>query len=197
MGGYFQALRHNIVNLVRFSGRDTVGQFWAWAGSLLALTFLGGGYLVLGLIRRTLEQAQRIAATHPEDVTVTQGPGRISVQITGNHPELMPDFGALVPMMIAATGVFVILVAAAVARRLHDRDKSGFWGLLPIPFLVAGFLLMPLVSKSFLADTPSFGLFFLLFFNNVLYLAALLYLAIVLATPGTPGPNSYGEAPAA
>jgi uncharacterized membrane protein YhaH (DUF805 family) len=196
MGEYFQALRHNSVNLLRFSGRDTVAQFWAWAGTLLAVTFVAGGYFALRLMRRLLEQAQHIAATHPEDVTVTQGPGRISVQITGNHPELMPDFASLVPMMIAVTGVFVVLVAAAVARRLHDRDKSGFWGLLPLPFLVAGFVLMPLVSESFLANTPNFGLFFLLFFNNVLYLALLLYLAIILAMPGTSGANRFGEATA-
>lgn len=49
-----------------------------------------------------------------------------------------------------------------------------------------------MISNMMATDTPDMGLFLLLFLNNLLYMIALAGLVLVLALPGTRGPNRYG-----
>jgi uncharacterized membrane protein YhaH (DUF805 family) len=95
----------------------------------------------------------------------------------------------------------VLLLAAAVVRRLHDRAKSGFLGLLPLPFLAAGMILMPIAFDRFGASMsgknpePDVSLIFWLFANNLLFLGGLVILIVELASSGTRGPNRFGPDP--
>ena len=140
---------------------------------------------------------QAFAAAHPDQATVEQGPGHYSVQIHGYHPELMPDFSGFVMVEAVSVIALVALLAAAVARRLHDSGRSGWWGALPLPFLafgLAAFLL--LFSRSGPGHAqPNFALFGLLFVNNLVYLGTLVALIVMLALPTQPQPNRYGEPP--
>jgi uncharacterized membrane protein YhaH (DUF805 family) len=90
-------------------------------------------------------------------------------------------------MMIGMSIVFaatVLLLAASVARRLHDTGRSGAWGLMPLPFIIYAMVMMPrLFGASDIAD----GLFFSVFINNFLYLASLLLLVVLLAKPSKSG----------
>ncbi|EGF90575.1 hypothetical protein ABI_36000 [Asticcacaulis biprosthecium C19] len=95
--------------------------------------------------------------------------------------------------MMAIVFIFAIsLLAAAVARRLHDRGKSGAWGLMPLPFITFASVMMPTVFAQTFADM---GLFFTMFINNVLYIAALVFLVILLAGAGSEGENRFGPDP--
>ena len=184
------SLRYNLARLTRFSGRESAGRFWPYVSMIVVLAFLGLAAAILPMFADTMTRMQNFAATHPDQATVTPGPGSHSISIQGNHPELFPDITGLIHVMMIGTGIAVLLLAAAVARRLHDRGKTGLWGLLPLPFLFFGLFAM---SRVFASTPPDLSLFALLFFNNLIYLGALLFLILQLAGGGMPGANAYGE----
>lgn len=63
--------------------------------------------------------------------------------------------------------VTIIPIISVSVRRLHDREMTGWWYL--------GFIVLSIV--------PLIG-----------FLAAIAYI-VVMALPGTPGPNKYGPSP--
>ncbi len=185
-------LRH-FGQLFRFGGREKIGSFWPYAGVVLGLTFLASAGVFLPEFSRSMARMAQFAAEHPESATVTQGPGSYEIRIEGHHPELMPDFGNLVGGMTAVMLMAIVLLAAAITRRLHDTGRSGAWGLLPLPFLFSGFALMP---AMFAAPVPDATLFMALFANNVVYIGTLVLLVFLLTRPGEREENRYGAPPA-
>jgi len=143
---------------------------------------------------QTFARALAFAAAHPEQSRVTVAPGAYSVEIHGSHPELFPDFGALLARMGLVMAVAVMLWAAAVARRLHDRGKTASWGLMPLPFFTFSMVGMPKVMAAMGGQTIP-PLFYALFLSNLLYLATGLWLVFMLGGSSASGPNRWGEAP--
>jgi len=187
----------HLAQLWRFNGREGVAAFWTYAMFVIIGLLWAMMAAMMPVMARMMAKASEIARSHPEDVTVSSGPGNFSVQIHGYHPELQPDFsdmtGAMMPIMVVA----IILLAAAVTRRLHDGGRRGWWGLLPLPFLFAGLYLMPRISTAMMAaPNPDLTAFFALFVNNVVYLALLGLLIYFLIKPGDGLANRYGEPPA-
>jgi uncharacterized membrane protein YhaH (DUF805 family) len=93
-------------------------------------------------------------------------------------------------LLIWLIGIILLILGAwsglAVGvKRLHDRDKSGWWILL--------FWLGPSILGSWQAATPDLGGGFVL----SLAAAAIAIWAFVElgCLPGTPGPNQYGPDP--
>lgn len=192
------SLGYNLTRLVVFSGRERRGLFWPYAGVVLAVMFVVVGVVMNLALAPLLAEAQALAVEHPDQVTVTQSPTSYSVQIDGAHPELMPDLGAVFGGMSVCLLIIVLLLAAAVARRLHDRGRSGLWGLAPVVFLGLGVGGMAALMSNMSTDAGAgeeglLPLFLLIFLNNMLYLASLAFLVVQLAMPGTPGPNRFGE----
>ena len=188
----------NLKRLLQFRGRESRGRFWPYAALVVVLTFLVMGAGMTVSMAGVFEAAEQIAAEHPEDVTMTRGPGTYSVNISGHHPELMPDFGVFFGAMGVAVAVAAALLAAAVARRLHDSNRAGWWGLPPLVFLGVGVFGMSRLMSTMMAevepaDAEILPLFGLIFINNVIYLAALGLLVVFLILPGSPGPNRYGD----
>lgn len=187
----------NLARLFQFSGRESRGRFWPYAGCVVVLAFVGIGIGMSTAMAGMFEAAERVAETHPQDVTITRGPASVSVSISGHHPELMPDFGLSFAVMGAVVAVAAVLLAAAVVRRLHDSGRPGWWGL-PVPvFLGLGILGMSRLMTMMTAEVASpdaemFPLFGLIFLNNILYLASLGLLVVFLILPGHPGSNRYG-----
>ena len=196
MTNIFASIGRGFAGLLRFSGRDAPGQFWPYALFLVLLNFVAGFALMAPAILESFTRMQRFAAEHPELTTVESGPGPYEMRIEGYHPELMPDMSAMAGGFAVVAAVTVLLLAAAVARRLHDRDRRGWWGLMPLPFLLYGFALMPRFFATFQSGgPPPMRLFASLFINNALYLAALAALVVLLVGAGTRGPNRFGEPP--
>jgi uncharacterized membrane protein YhaH (DUF805 family) len=184
--------------LTQFSGRDTRGEFWPYAGVVFALVMvLGGGAGGVMMSRIMGEFVPHVIA--PAMIASSLAPSdtvRVEVVETSPSPlAVMPDFTPFFWVQGATVLVFIGLMAAAVVRRLHDRNLPGWWGLAPVPFVAFGVFGMLLMLKSAM-DTgmPNFALGGLLFLNNLLYMVTLIGLIIVLAQKGTPGPNRYGAA---
>ena len=197
MGGFFGTIGRGLRKIVSFSGRDTLSQFWIYAGTVIVLTVAAMVALMGPMMTSTMAKMQQFAAQHPDQAEVTTGPGSYSISVHGNHPELMPDFAGFATGMSVISGLALILLASAVARRLHDRGKGGYWGLPAAIFLVTGLIVMPRVFDSFAhgAGAPNLRLFGLMFLNNLLYLASLAVLVVQLVLDGTRGPNRFGDDP--
>lgn len=72
---------------------------------------------------------------------------------------------------------------AVSARRLHDIDRSGWWQVLPVvsaPFLIPGIY----------SDGME-----LLVIGGGIAVATVILLIVWFATPGTQGPNRFGDDP--
>ena len=181
--------------LTDFSGRDRRGRFWPYALVVLALAYVGMAAVMIPLMAGVFAEATAYAAANPDQATVVSGPGYYSVQIHDPEAIAMPDFGLVFTAVGIAAALTVILLAAAVTRRLHDTSRAGWWGLPPVVFLTTGLLLFPRMMDQMMqseAEAPSMDLFFLLFANNLIYIICLLGLIILLVLDGTKGPNRYG-----
>lgn len=172
---YESVFQHNLRNLTNFSGRDGRAVFWPYAASVFVISF---AMMSIVMMPQMLTSMMRIDAA-------SQGtPAQIS--------DVFPNVGLMsFSLGLVAVG-FVAFGGAAIARRLHDRDKSAFWGLVPFGFLMLGLVLFPQLFNQFLTGEPDMGLFFLMFTNNVAYLGSLALLVVQLASPGTAGANRYG-----
>jgi uncharacterized membrane protein YhaH (DUF805 family) len=183
--------------LTQFSGRDTRGEFWPYAGAVFAIAMILGGVaggLIMSQILATIDpstvQSGLAAPVAPSDQVLVEVVGP-SVPPAFPMPDLTPFF-----LMQAALVVLnVVLLAAAVSRRLHDSNRSGWWGLMPVPFVLGGvFGMLHLMAPMMSGGVPDFGLFGLIFLNNIAYLVTLVTLIILLVQPSAAGANRHGEA---
>ena len=78
----------------------------------------------------------------------------------------------------------------ASIRRLHDKDKSGFFLLLP-----TGALLLILVMSMIVVATASETLATITYITFILPFAASIYLLVLFVTRGTIGQNRFGQDP--
>jgi len=184
-------------SLARFSGRDTIGQFWPYAGVVFVGVLALGGAAMAWAMQGMIAAMQTFAAEHPEAATTQSSPGSYSISIDASHPDAPTlDFSAFFGVLAIVVVVAVVLLAAAVCRRLHDCNRPGFLGLAPVVFLVGGLSLFPMMMADMAGETePNMGLFFGLFLNNIAYLGALLALIIQCTRKGTSGANRYGADP--
>ena len=185
------SIRYNLANLLHFSGRENRALFWPYAIAVVLMDFIAMFAMMVPAMSESLARMQRFAAAHPDQATVESGPGHYSISIQGYHPELMPDMSPLLAGVAVVALVTVVVVGAAVARRLHDRGRRGWWGLLPLPFLGIALTMEPRMFAGFGSGHPDMALFMAMFFNNLLYLASLAILVVLLAGDGVKGPNRF------
>lgn len=178
--------------LFEFSGREDRSSFWPYAAAVFGISTVLSMLAVMPSMFAVMRSIQDYARSHPENVTVTQGPGHYSVQVHGG--DFQPDLGPMFWMMGLSFLVAVFLYAAAVVRRLHDTGRSGWWGMIPLPFIA--FSLIAASQMFAAADLENENwptLFFAFFFSNMFYLIALIILIVLLASKSTEGPNRFGQ----
>jgi uncharacterized membrane protein YhaH (DUF805 family) len=160
------AILCNFRNLVRFSGRDTREQFWPYAIFLFIIqnivSTITMAPIMYSIMTKTFSLVQE-QATHAGTRLSATDQIAFNQMIQGVISDMQSMLIVTTPILI---GLFIVFVAAATARRLHDRGKSGFWGLMPIPFAGFGVVLMPRLFSTWL-QKPDFTLFGLLFLNNI------------------------------
>ncbi|MCB1474933.1 MAG: DUF805 domain-containing protein [Rhodobiaceae bacterium] len=188
------SISESLRNVANFSGRQSRDRFWPYA---LILFVVETAVMMMAFAPEFIASFQRIqqfAIDNPDKVTVQGGRGQQTVTVHGNYSELWPDFDYLVTVIAVVMGVFTVLYAAAVVRRLHDTGRSGFWGLLPLVFLPLPFYLVP---RFFSDSMPDLIWVLPLIVNNLLYVAALIFLIYLLTRDGVDGENRYGPQPVA
>ena len=187
------SIRHGLSGLARFSGRDRPSLFWPYAAFVVVLVMAGISAVMVPEITGSFTKLEQFAAAHPDKVTVERSATSVSYVVHGDHPELALDVGQLLGRMALVLIGGAALLAAAVSRRLHDSGLRAHWGLLPLPFMAFGVVGMRLLLKEFPQPAePDMRLFLALFLNNIAYLAALVWLACLLARAGGPA-HRFGE----
>jgi uncharacterized membrane protein YhaH (DUF805 family) len=194
------SIRYNFGNLTNLAGRETRGQYWPWAIFLFILTMIGGMISAMPMIIHLMNRMMGMIAD-PRLAAGKPSPELVQARLQEVVAPMAADMQTMVIVGAIINLVFAILVGAATARRLHDRDRSGWWGLLPLPFMAIGAMLAPRMMSSFmavpghLAMAPNTSLVMLTSLNNIAFYGALGYLIYLLATEGTTGANRFGEDP--
>lgn len=169
---------HGLRNLLRLSGRDSRSQFWFYMLWLMIAQQLLSGVAV-GVLMVT--DFGSLAGTRPPSVAA---PSAVS-------PDHLAFFGTVMSLIVGSVVLVVALLAAAVVRRLHDSDLRGWWGMMPLPFLL--FTMMAMASLTSSLEHFSPRLFGAMFVANLIYLIALVVLIVLLCRPSTDGANRFGE----
>jgi uncharacterized membrane protein YhaH (DUF805 family) len=183
------SLTDHFKRLFDFGGREDRASFWPYAAVALGITVVAGMIIFVPMMARSMQALQQFAAQHPDQATITSGPGQYSISVQGNHPKFMP--AESMALFLAVTfGLAILLYAAAVVRRLRDRGTSSFWGLMPLPFIVYSSVQMPRMFASIGAGAePDMTLFFSIFLSNMFYIITLISLIVLLAGPSKFPPN--------
>lgn len=176
-------IREHFVRLFDFSGRENRASFWPFAAVAFLTVMIVGMIIFVPIMASAMTQMQQFAVENPDQAVVAAGPGHYSITVRGNHPELFPAKSIALYLGVSF-GLAVLLYAAAVVRRLRDRGKSEFWGLLPMPFIIYSSIQMPRVFSSIGGSAEAdMTLFLSVFFSNLLYMFALVWLIVLLAGP--------------
>lgn len=185
------SLKDHFKKLFDFAGREDRASFWPYAAVAFIITMLASMLIFVPMMSNSMQAMQEYAAQHPDQVTTSSGPGHYSISVQGNHPEFMPA-GSMALYLAVTFGLALLLFAAAVVRRLHDRGKSGLWGLMPLPFILYSSIQMPRMFATVgTGSEPDMTVFFSIFFSNLLYIVTLIWLIVLLAGASDPAPNRY------
>ncbi|MDB5691723.1 MAG: hypothetical protein JWO81_786 [Alphaproteobacteria bacterium] len=185
----FASIRHNLANLFRLSGRDSRASFWPYAIAVFLLAMAADILLFIPIMSDMMTRTMAYARAHPEGL-----PKPVPGQPPILPPELMPDMNRMFVPMTAVGVAMILLLAAAIVRRLHDRGKSGWWAALPLPFKALGLLIGPAAARAMTAYPPKPSLLATIgSLNGLCSLAAIVFLIVLLVGEGTKGPDPLRE----
>lgn len=185
------SFRYNLSRLADFSGRESRADFWPYAIALflgaMALSYLAFIPAMVGM----LDRIGRYVAENPGKSLLEPEPGQLPGTLP---PELMPDMTSYLQISIVIYLLFALLIAAAAVRRLHDRDRTGLWALLPLPFWMFAWAISFFSDPMMMfAPTPdNEWLYRLSALNALPTWGMLIWLVVLLAGDGTKGANRYG-----
>lgn len=185
MKAIIAAILYNFRNLVRFSGRETRAQFWPHAIFLFIVQTIISITIMVPFMVNVMMKSFQLAIQHPGGPPDQKA---IMQMMQGTMADLQSILMIATPIL---TALFVILVGAAVARRLHDRNMSGYWGLMPLPFTIIGIVAMPKTFQTW-PYHPDFGVFGLLMLNSLAHMGLAILLIVLLAQRGDLGANRFG-----
>lgn len=178
--------------LASFKGREDRASFWPYAALVLGIVMLAGALMSLPMMAWLMQASPQFAAPDPGDVGFSPDLGGLPIPAQSQLAGPALPVGFLAAYFAATFGLAVLLFAAAVERRLHDRGKSGAWGLMPLPFLAyTSVQMIRLFGSVTAAEEPDMGLFFTIAVSNILFWAALLSLIVLLAGASEPDPNVH------
>jgi uncharacterized membrane protein YhaH (DUF805 family) len=131
----FAAVKYNLANLFRFSGRDARPTFWYF------VLFL----YVLGLVVSLAWSVPIMVQSAMVGMHMAQHSGADEAAV---QAAILASVGTMMkPMLyigIASGILFIVLLAAGLVRRLHDSDLSGWFALIPGGLQVLSLAQLPL-----------------------------------------------------
>lgn len=136
------SIRHGFSNLGNFSDRDSRRNFWPFVALLLALYGAAVCIAIIPGASETYLRSLGAAGVHPE-TAVKIGGEVLGARIADDQ---RPNFQRQTWALWAITAIYLILVAAALARRRHDRDFVEAAAVLALPAVAAGAAAAPFVA---------------------------------------------------
>jgi uncharacterized membrane protein YhaH (DUF805 family) len=190
------SIKRGFAGLFRFGGRDTRGQFWPFALIVLGIEFLGSmvvtAQAALGAMGGAFES---IRAAEGGQVDQAAMQGQMMQSMMGNMQHTV-----IISAIIGAVGTLALL--AATARRLHDRNWSGWWLAGAIIAQIAGayFAQKQLAAINQITDWSNAAAMAEISVNagmggTIVSLATwgfYIIMLVQLVQEGTPGANRFG-----
>jgi uncharacterized membrane protein YhaH (DUF805 family) len=178
--------------LFGFEGRINRAKYWyaLFASMMFCLVFMAVAAAGIGVIF-----GATVKSVHVEILGVFANPP--SFPFSATFSNAAPETSALVTLIfhIAATPIFVIgiwFLAATTIKRLHDRDKSGWWIIV---FFIAPAVLGNIVERiddgSYVTTALALSLAYAAFSLKAWGIVELMFFR------GTSGPNRFGPDPLA
>ena len=188
------SIKYNLRNLTNFNGRDARQTFWYFVLFIAILRWIAGSIIAVpmmvkmfGTMFSSIKQGAR-----PETMEAMQG------QINGQMVAMMQD---MVGVSIAIGVVSGLLLLAALVRRLHDSELSGWWAAAPAVLYVAALGMIPAQIHQAAeilqtAGTKPLNPAAMIQQQGGIALVAWIPLIMVIligVRKSTPGPNRFGE----
>jgi uncharacterized membrane protein YhaH (DUF805 family) len=190
---FFGSMFDPLKRVTDFSSRSTRAQFWPFIFLYYALSQIASFIAISPFMNRinALSAAQAEGEPDPEAFAALFSDGL---------------FADMISRSLWATAIlallFLIPLAGAVTRRLHDTNRSGLWALPCLILLVSSLVMMWQLFARYKAQAPTgvdfeqlLSPFLLLLANNVVYLICVITLIVFCAQDGTVGANRFGEDP--
>jgi uncharacterized membrane protein YhaH (DUF805 family) len=174
--------------LFRFEGRINRAKYWS-AGLIIIGSALCLGMLLFAVAKLFGNGAPLSFAFHGSDVFRIVDPVSYRLAIDGLRKADLTSTATLLPLLfrVIVTPVVVWCCAAILIKRLHDRNKSGWWMVL--------FFVVPGLFTQFedrLGDSNAIAILGLV--ASVVSLWGFIEIACL---GGTGGPNRFGPDPLA
>ena len=150
----------------------------------MAVFMVMAGFIMADMFARI----QRYVIDHPEGL-----PPPVPGQAPSLPLELIPDLSWMQMPSLVLNVLVTLLLAAAVVRRLHDRDRTGLWGLMPLPFTLVSMANPKAATALATGSHEPSSLDRLMLLSSALFWIALIALIVLLAGEGTKGPNRFGQ----
>ena len=181
----FAAVEYNLRRLATFRGRDGRATFWpVTAFALLLVVVVGLAFNVFEIMRMVQRMAE-FANAVPERPAIAAGNEALSLAVFGERFNLVIEGGIVLDAITIVALPLAALLAASVVRRLHDAGRSGFWAILPVPFLVVASFFIGAFHEA-VDSGPDFTLFVWSVANQFGLLIAVGCLAWMLNDEGVP-----------
>lgn len=174
-------IRYHLANLANFQGRESRARFWPWAGLVSVAMMMTIAAIVARYLAAMKQRTDGFAAAIRETGELPLG---------ANPLVPAPQATGLLAWVGIAVAGATLLLAAAMVRRLHDREASGIWVALPVPPLLVMAWAFPTL---FFGGAPDMRIYFAIMAASFLHSGAMIALLVLLTRAGTPGRNPYGE----
>ena len=185
------SIKYNLRNLTNFSGRDARQTFWYFVLFIAILRWIAGSFFAVPMM-------VKMFGTMFSAIKQGGRPEALQGQINGEMVAMMQD---MVGVSIAIGVASGLLLSAALVRRLHDSNLSGWWAAAPAVLFVAALGLIPAQIHQAAeilqtAGTKPLNPAAMIQQQGTLALVAWIPLIMVIligVRKSTPGPNRFGE----
>lgn len=196
-------LTRHLTGLIDFHARENRQPFWLW---ILIVYIVQFAVMLIAMVPIMTSWFDQMMPALKAD------PHRFDNDPQAMMQLMVPMMQNIITMTIVSATLFFILSAAAVVRRLHDSNRSGWWALpyyamqvvspiFMLSFFPRYFTMMASVKPGSQPDVanPAFQQamqsMMVMSLVNLLGFAILVMMIVLLVLPGTVGPNRFGDDP--
>jgi len=199
-------LGRHLTGLFDFRGRENRQPFWLWILIVYIVQFV---VMMIAMVPLMMSWIDQMTPAMQGD------PHRFDNDPQAVFQLMMPMMQNMIMVMLVIAVLFLALTVAAVVRRLHDSDRSGWWAspyyamqivspivmasIFPRYFTIVASMASAkpgsppdMTNPAFQQAMQSMSLMSLV---NVLSFAILVMMIVFLVLPGTVGPNRFGDDP--
>jgi uncharacterized membrane protein YhaH (DUF805 family) len=178
--------------LASFKGREDRASFWPYAAVVFVIVMVAPSVMFIPTMVRSIRAMQEPPVQPPDPASVEAAFDGYPMPVHDPASDMMPSPGFIAAHLGVMIGLAVVLGAAAIVRRLHDRGRSGAWGLMPLPFIVYVAIQVPrLFDSTTGGGQAGMNLILSVFLADLLFMIALVALIVLLAGASDPEPNGY------